>query len=391
MTSILGGRLGVALGVGALLVAGAAPAVARPAGSVERLRRDTEAIHALGVSGVQARVVGADGRQSVAVSGTAELGTGRPVPSGGYFRMASTSKTLVAVVVLQLEAEGRVSLDDGVERWLPGAVRENGNDGRRITIRQLLQHTSGVHDDLPGYTTPGEYYRQRYDVHEPEELVARAMAHAPDFPPGEGWGYSNTGYVLLDMVIEKVTGRRAHREIGDRVLRRAGMDQTRWLGTSPAVPRPHARAYQLFGPGSRVDVTDQVTVDYGNLSWVTTTRDENRLFRALMAGRLLPGRQLAEMKRTVPVSAEVERLWPGGRYGLGLVERPLSCGGTYWSHEGGDGGYITLNGVTGDGRRSAVVSMSEARGDVLEHVVEQEGAAGALIDHALCGGGAGAA
>ncbi|GAA2301225.1 hypothetical protein GCM10010402_70080 [Actinomadura luteofluorescens] len=236
MTSILRKRLGVALGVAALLVADAAPAVARPAGPVERLRQDTEAIRALGVSGVQARVVGADGRESVAVSGTAELGTGRPVPSGGYFRMASTSKTLVAVVVLQLEAEGRVSLDDGVDRWLPGVVRGNGNDGRRITIRQLLQHTSGIHDDLPGYTTPGEYYQQRYDVHEPEELVARAMAHAPDFPPGEGWGYSNTGYVLLDMVIEKVTGRRAHREIGDRVLRRAGMDQTRWLGTSPAVP-----------------------------------------------------------------------------------------------------------------------------------------------------------
>ncbi|NYD52725.1 D-alanyl-D-alanine carboxypeptidase [Actinomadura luteofluorescens] len=391
MTSILRKRLGVALGVAALLVADAAPAVARPAGPVERLRQDTEAIRALGVSGVQARVVGADGRESVAVSGTADLRTGRPVSSGGYFRMASTSKTLVAVVVLQLEAEGRVSLDDSVDRWLPGVVRGNGNDGRRITIRQLLQHTSGIHDDLPGYTTPGEYYQQRYDVYEPEELVARAMAHAPDFPPGEGWGYSNTGYVLLDMVIEKVTGRRAHREIGDRVLRRAGMDQTRWLGTSPVLPRPHARAYQLFGPGSRVDVTDQVTVDYENLSWVTTTRDENRLFRALLAGRLLPARQLAEMKRTVPVSAEVQRLWPGGRYGLGLVERPLSCGGTYWSHEGGDGGYITLNGVTGDGRRSAVVSMSEARGDALEHVVEQEDAASALIDHALCGGGAGAA
>ncbi|MEV0665978.1 serine hydrolase domain-containing protein [Actinomadura luteofluorescens] len=139
----------------ALLVADAVPAVARPAGSVEWLRRDAEAIRALGVSGVQARVVGADGRQSVAVSGTAELGTGRPVPSGGYFRMASTSKTLVAVVVLQLEAEGRLSLDDSVDRWLPGVVRGNGNDGGRITVRQLLQHTSGIHDDLPGYTTPG--------------------------------------------------------------------------------------------------------------------------------------------------------------------------------------------------------------------------------------------
>lgn len=378
------------MGVAALLAADVAPAAARPAGSVEGLRRDVEAVRALGVSGVQARVVAADGRRSVVVSGTAELGTGRPVPSEGFFRMASTSKTLVAVVVLQLVAEGRLSLDDSVERWLPGVVRGNGNDGGRIILRQLLQHTGGIHDDLPGYTTPGEYYRQRYDVHEPEELVARAMAHAPDFPPGEGWAYSNTGYVLLGMVVQKVTGRGAHEEIRDRVVRPVGLDRTRWLGTSPTLPRPHARAYQFFGPGSRVDVTDQVTVDYGNLSWVTTTRDENRLFRALLSGRLLPARQLAEMKRTVPVSAEVERMWPGGRYGLGLVERPLSCGGSYWGHEGGDGGYITLNGVTGDGRRSAVVSMSEARGDSLEHVLEQEDAASALIDHALCAGGSGA-
>lgn len=383
----------MALGVATLLAAAdVANAVARPAGSslVEQLRRDTEAIHALGVSGVQARVIAPDGRQSVATSGVADVNTGRPVRSDGYFRMASTSKTLVATVVLQLVAEGRLSLDDTVERRLPGVVRGNGNDGSRITIRQLLQHTSGIHDDLPGYTTPQEYYQQRYDVHEPEQLVARAMAHAPDFPPGEAWSYSNTGYVLLGMIIQKSTGQPVHQEIEERILRPLGLDRTRWMGTSPTLPRPHARAYQYFGPGSRVDVTDQIPVDYESLSWVTTTRDENRFFRALLAGRLLPTRQLAEMKQTVPVSAEVQQLWPGGRYGLGLVERPLSCGGTYWSHEGGDGGYITLNGVTDDGRRSAVVSMSEARGDTAEHILAQENAASELIDHALCAGGPGA-
>ncbi|MEV0495922.1 hypothetical protein [Streptomyces atratus] len=158
------------------------------------------------------------------------------------------------------------------------------------------------------------------------------------------------------------------------------------MGTSPTLPRPHAQAYQLFGPGSRADVTDQIPVDCGNLSFVTTTRNENAFLRALLAGRLLPARQLAEMKQAVPVSAEVQQLWPGGRYGLGLVERPLSCGGTYWSHEGGDGGRITLNGVTDDGRRSAVVSMSEARGDTPDHIPDQENAASALIGHALCAG-----
>ncbi|WP_251091633.1 serine hydrolase domain-containing protein [Streptomyces sp. Caat 7-52] len=392
MISALRKHLVIAVGVAALLAADAATAVARPFGPspVGRLRQDTEAIHTLGISGVQARVIAADGRQSVAISGTADLKTGRPVASDGYFRMASTSKTLVATVVLQLEAEGRLSLDDTIEHWLPGVVLGNGNDGSRITIRQLLRHTSGIQDDLPGYTTPEEYYQQRHDVHRPGQLVARAMAHAPDFPPGEGWAYSNTGYVLLDMVIQKATGRPSHREIEDRVLRPLGLDRTRWMGTSPTLPRPHAQAYQLFGPGSEVDVTDQIPVDQENLSWVTTTRDENRFFRALLAGRLLPPRQLAEMKRTVPVSPEVQRLWPGGRYGLGLVERPLSCGGTYWGHEGGDGGYITLNGVTTDGRRSAVVSMSEARGDSPEHILDQENTASALIDHALCAKGSSA-
>jgi D-alanyl-D-alanine carboxypeptidase len=383
-------RLAVVLAAFLLLAAGPATAVARPAGSSagDQLRRDTEAIHALGVSGVQARAVAPDGRQSVATSGTADLRTGRPASSDGYFRMASTAKTLVATVVLQLEAEGGLSLDDTVDHWLPGVVRGNGNDGSRITIRQLLQHTSGIANVLPGYTTAEEYYQQRHDVHSPERLVAGAMAHAPDFPPGEGWAYSNPGYVLLGMIIQRATGHPAHQEIEDRVLRPLGLDRTRWTGTSSALPRPHARAYQLFGPGSLVDVTDQVAVDH-ETSFATTTRDENRFLRALLGGRLLAPRQLAEMKQTVPVSAEVQQLWPGGRYGLGLVERPLTCGGTYWSHEGGDGGYITLNGVTDDGRQSAVVSMSEARGDTAEHILAQENAAAALIDNALCTEGGG--
>ncbi|MCZ4556292.1 serine hydrolase [Rhodococcus maanshanensis] len=388
MTSTKRMHLAVTLGVATILVAGVAAAVVHSAGdsSVEQLRQDTEAIHALGVSGVQARVIEPDGQQSVATSGTTDRNTGSPVNSDGYFRMASTSKTLVATVILQLEAEDGLSLDDTVDHWLPEVVQGNGNDGSRITIRQLLQHTSGIHDDLPGYTTPEEYYQQRHDLYEPEQLVARAVAHAPAFPPGEGWEYSNTGYVLLDMIIEKATGQPGHQEIDDRILRPLGLDQTRWMGTSPTLPQPHARAYQFFGPDSVVDVTDQIPVSE-NLSWVTTTSDENDFFRALLAGRLLPARQLDEMKQTVPVSAEVQQMWPDGRYGLGLVERPLSCGRTYWSHEGGDGGYITLNGVTDDGKRSAVVSMSEARGDTLEHIQQQTITASTLIDHALCAGG----
>ncbi|MGW4357102.1 serine hydrolase domain-containing protein [Nocardia sp. NPDC004582] len=377
-----------ATALAALLVAGTAAGCADPAESsvAEQLHRDTEAIHALGISGVQARVIEPDGTQSVATSGTADRTTADPVPSDGYFRMASTAKTFVATVVLQLAGEGTIALDDTVDRWLPDVVRDNGNDGTRITLRQLLQHTSGIHDDLPGYTTPEEYYRLRYDTYAPAQLIARAMAHAPDFAPGTGWQYSNTGYILLAEVVQRATGRPVHTEIENRIVIPLGLRRTRWLGDASTLPQPHARAYQFFGPGSEVDVTDQIALEPENLSWVTTTEDENIFFRALLGGRLLHPDRLAEMKRSVPVSGDLETLWPGRRYGLGLAERPLSCGGTYWSHEGGDGGYITLNGVTEDGSRSAVVSMSEALGDTPEHIVAQESVGGALIDHALCAG-----
>ncbi|MEU3571183.1 serine hydrolase domain-containing protein [Kitasatospora sp. NPDC036755] len=395
-------RLAVAAGVAVLLCADAATAVARPAGppaaadlsapagssatagpSVpEQLRRDTAALHDLGISGVQARAIGPDGRQAVATSGTADVTTGRPVSPDGYFRMASTAKTLVATVVLQLEAEGRLSLDDTVGHWLPEVARAKGGAG--ITVRRLLQHTGGIKDDLPGYGTKDEYEQERHKVYTPEELVARA-----EFLDDTGWRYSNTGYIMLDMIIERATGRPAEREVEDRVLRPLGLDRTRTTGTSPTLPRPHARAYQLFpAPDGRVDVTEQIPMVSG-LSWVTTTRDENVFLRALLGGRLLPARQLAEMKETVPVDAATEALWPHGRYGLGLVERPLDCGGSFWGHDGGDAGFITVNGVTEDGRRSAVVSMSEALGDTPDHIEAQEGAAGALIEHALCAGSPG--
>ncbi|MEU6817904.1 serine hydrolase domain-containing protein [Streptomyces sp. NPDC046860] len=281
-------RLAITLSAAILLATGTVTASARPAdssASLDQLRRDTEAIHALGVSGVQARTIAPDGRQSVATSGTADLRTGRPLSPDGYFRMASTAKTLVATVVLQLEAEGRLSVDDTVDHWLPGVVEGNGNDGRRVTVRQLLQHTSGINNVMPGYTTADEYYLQRHDVYSPEQLVARAMTDVPVFRPGRGWAYSNPGYVLLGMIVERATGHPAHQEIEDRVLRPLGLDQTRWTGTSATLPRPHAEGYQLFSPDSLVNVTDQVAVDH-ETSFATTTRDENRLLRALRGPRV---------------------------------------------------------------------------------------------------------
>ncbi|MFE4799983.1 serine hydrolase domain-containing protein [Streptomyces sp. NPDC056708] len=385
------GKRRLAAAAATLLTAGAAVAIplladaheaTAPGYRQDDLRRDTDAIQALGVTGVQTRVTTRPGRDLVATSGVAEADTDRPVPRNGYFRMASTGKALVATVVLQLVDEHKLALDDTVDRWLPGLVDGNGNDGRRITIRQLLQHTSGIHDDdLPGYTTPQEYYDRRYDTYTPQQIVALAMRHRPD-PPGTGWNYSNTGYALLDMIIEKVTDRPWHQEVQDRVLKPLGMDHTYLPGSTPTLRRPHANGYQLFPSGERVDVTKVILPDPGG--YVSTTADVNRFFQALLGGELLPQARLAEMQDTVPVNKKIQVFWPHGRYGLGLVNRPLSCGGSYWSHEGGDGGYITLNGATDDGSRAVTVSMSTALGDSPDNALRQEQAASNLLDHALC-------
>jgi D-alanyl-D-alanine carboxypeptidase len=348
------------------------------------LQRDVDAVHAAGVTGVQARLVTRDGRQLVATAGVADRGTGQPVPPTGYFRIASTGKTFVATVALQLVAEGRLSLDDTVERWLPGVVRGNGNDGRRITVGQLLQHTSGIHDDFPDFASAADYYLHRYDVYTPEEIVTRAMSHPPDFTPGTAWGYSTTGYILADMIIERVTGRPWNEEVSRRIIRPLGLTHTFWPGLSPTLPQPHAKAYKQFQTDGLVDVTEQVIADPEGAT-ISTTGDLNRFFRALLGGRLLPPAQLAEMKRTIPIGPDFEQLLPGARYGLGLFQRPLPCGGTFWSHPGGDAGYLTDDGVTADGRRSVAISMTGEPGSSPADFIRLQRTVDTLLAHALCG------
>jgi D-alanyl-D-alanine carboxypeptidase len=351
-----------------------------------RLQRDADAITTHGVTGVQARLTTSDGLDLTATSGVADLTDRQPVSAAGYFRIASVTKAFVATVTLQLAGEHRLSLDDPVERWLPGVVSGNGNDGRAITIRQLLQHTSGIHDDYPDYTSAADFYQHRYDTYTPEQLVARAMRHHPDFRPGTAWGYGNTDYVLLGMVIERVTGHSWHDQARDRIIRPLGLNHTFWPGSSPTLPRPHAETYQRFRAGEPlVDVTEQVgSGTNGEAGLVSTTADLDRFFRALLGGRLLPPAQLALMEQSVPVSTEFEQLMPGARDGLGLFSRPLSCGGVYWGHEGGDSGWISAAGVTSDGRRSVTVSLSGVLADSPADVQRVEQAESKLVDDALC-------
>ncbi|WP_455362484.1 serine hydrolase domain-containing protein [Streptomyces sp. SYSU K21746] len=319
----------------------AAAADARPAGSGhDATRQAIEAAVRDGVPGVVAQVQDRNGTWT-GTAGVADRRTGRERHAADRYRVGSITKTFVATVLLQLEAEGRVDLDDTVEKWLPGLVRGNGHDGRSITLRQLLNHTSGIYSYTsdPGFVRDvfGEgFFEHRYDTWTPRQLVGLAMTHRPDFAPGTSWNYSNTNYVVAGLVIEKVTGRPYGSEIERRILRPLGLRATSVPGTSARMPKPSGRAYSKLSDDPAATKIHDVTELNPSIAgaageMISNSSDLQRFYRALLRGKLLPKQQLKEMTTTVAVSDEL----PGFRYGLGLTQQKLSCGKDVWGHGGG--------------------------------------------------------
>lgn len=371
------------------LLATLVPAAAGAVGAEpSQLQRDADALRDAGVTGVSVRLETAHRVQTVR-SGVGDLDTGRPVPRNGFLRIGSTTKTFVATVLLQLAGEGRLSLEDTVDRWLPGVVRGQGNDGRRVTLHQLLQHTSGLPDYLgevvPDFSATG-YRENRWTTYTSEQRVAFAMKHPPAFAPGTGWEYSNTNYVLTGMVIEAVTGRSWEHEVQARIVGPLDLRHTLTPGDWPFLPRPHARNYQQFEPDGPMTDTTLAYLPFdadADGSVISTAADTNRFFRALVRGELLAPAQLAEMQRTVEVPEE-DGSPPGTRDGLGVFWTPLSCGGGYWEHSGSGFGYVVAPAVTPDGRSAVTVSVHSSPGAEDAAIRQVQGITD-LIDHALCG------
>jgi D-alanyl-D-alanine carboxypeptidase len=378
--TIAAATLAAATAVG---VAVAIPASASPTSTPNALQQQVNAVQQTGTVGVAAEVTSPNG-QRFANAGQADTATSTPVRSGDQFRIGSSTKTFVATVMLQLVAEHRVSLDDTVARWLPGVVSGNGNDGSRITVRDLLQHTSGLFDyidDLPELSSTAGFQANRFTTYTAAQLVGIAMRHAPDFAPGTGWEYSNTNYVLAGMIIDRVTGHSWQQEVTQRIIVPLGLRHTVAPFTSTTIPGPHMDGYSDFGAGPAIDVTalDPSAADAAG-AMISTTDDLTRFYQALVAGKLLPATQLAEMETTVPAPGLTD-IWPGVRYGLGLMEIPLSCGGGYFAHGGDLPGYSTREGVTEDGKRIAV---AEETGDGHNADLSTEHAMDTLVDQELC-------
>ncbi|MEU9083685.1 serine hydrolase domain-containing protein [Streptomyces sp. NPDC048357] len=304
-------------------------------------------------------------------SGVADVRTGRAALEQGRFRAGSVTKTFTSAVVLQLVAEGRLDLNRPVRQYLPGTVPEGYG---KVTVRQLLDHTSGI----PAADGPGdgfeEQWEHRFDVTDPHDQLTNAFAKKREFAPGSSQHYLNINYTVLGVLIEKVTGTSYEEAVTRRILKPLGLRQTSFPArTQTKIHGPHNRGYQatVAADGSRElrDVTEWNSSDrWAAGDIISTTADLERFTIALFSGRIVPGAQLEEMF-TVPA---VKDFVSGKDAAMtaGMSKIVLPDGTVAWGKTGGRHGYNTAIGGTRDLSRTLVYSVNatDAKGQDMNKV-----------------------
>lgn len=364
----------------------AATAASAPRTGLDRaaLDRTLKAFHDAGMYGAYSAVRdGAEEWQGAA--GVADVGTQRPTAPGMRHRIGSVTKSFTAVAVLQEVGKGHIELDAPIGRYLPDLVP--GERGRAITVRMLLNHTSGIGDYSAAiFATPNSMEENRFHQFAPRELARLGLKAKPLGKPGEAHHYANTNYVIAGLLLRKVTGESPEAYITEHVIRKAGLRHT-YFPRSPYITGPHAKMYEAAYGGYNPPRDFSVY----NMSWVSTagslisTMDDlNRFYRALLGGELLAPAQLRQMKTTVPV--------PGSkmRYGLGLFRTTMPCG-EFWGHNGLVPGAMTWSLSTEDGRHQMSLGFNLTRYQKLDgnNHPEDDGpidvAMSAHILQAVCG------
>ncbi|MGW7270922.1 serine hydrolase domain-containing protein [Streptomyces sp. NPDC054864] len=377
--------VGGALAAGAMLSTSpgaVSRAVARPSGSADAVGAalpplDPDALRAAicdltrpPSTSSQLRVTGSAGSWSGA-AGVADLGSGRAVEADDAIRAGSVTKVFIAAVVLQLVARHRVELDTAIGRCLPGLLPA---PFARITVAQLLNHTSGLpdHQGMPDLRTPEEVIRHRFDRWTPRELVA-TVTHGPlKFPPGTKQEYRGINYVLLALLIERLCGMRYGDAIRERVLRPLGLERTSLPGDDIRLHGRHVRGYLRMTDGTLRDVTVcNPSSSWGEGELISTVDDLSRFLEALFRGALLPPHAMEQLF-TLP-SADVLMLdGSPARYSMGLQKATVN-GVTFWGKTGEWYGYRMRIFSTRDQRRRFVLTYTptplNAREDMTERVV----------------------
>ncbi len=355
------------------------------------LRSALDSVHRAGVPGVFAEVRAGE-QVWRGASGVADLETGRPVETGLRQRVGSITKTFVSAAVLLEVESGRIGLDAPIGDYLPRLVP--GERGRRITVRMLLNHTSGLAEYLPyafpslKELAPGSLDDNRFREFRPAELIDMGVGAPATGEPGSTPGvYSNTNYLLLGELLEHVTGTPVEKHIARSVIEPAGLAHT-GFPVGPRIEEPHSRIYEaMFGsidPPRDYSVYDMSWVMTG-AGLISTVEDLNRFYGKLLGGEIVSPSSLAQMQRTVPVIAQDGRLLD---YGLGLYKTEIPGHGTFWGHDGTVWGALTMAWTRPGGGRQFSAAMNLARwakpdAEGTPHPIDD--ALAALKLQALCG------
>jgi D-alanyl-D-alanine carboxypeptidase len=261
--------------------------------------------------------------------GTSDLASNAPMQLDDHVRIASITKTFTGVAILQLVDEGRLSLDDVLSSYLEGV--ENGD---RITIRNLLDMTSGLFD----FTSDDKFLKDFTDhplmFFAPQDVLDILQRHKPDFSPGEKVSYCDTNYILLGMIVEKVTGQPVQTTITEKLLKPLGLKHTSFP-TAPAIPEPFAHGYYAGedGKGEFKDYTaTNPAVAWTAGAMISTLADLRLWGKALATGALLTPARHAEQMRFGTMTPKP--LYVG--YGFGIA----NFGGLI-GHNGAIFGYTT--------------------------------------------------
>lgn len=306
-----------------------------------------------------------------AALGVSDLATGVPMNVRSAMRIGSITKTFTATVVLHLVEEGRLQLDDPI-----GKYRSDVPDGANITLRELLNMTSGLFD----YTADSGFMQTVADnphkVWAPEELLKAAFRHQPYFPPGQSWRYSNTNYIVLGLLVEQITGQPIARLFQREIFEPLNMSGT-YLpsGASGALPNPHPHGYTF---SSATATTPQDVTDFNpSLAWaagsaISTVRDMRIWARALATGRLLS--PAIQQERLTWIDLGVKWVNADLRDGLGIGD----FGGVI-GHDGEVPGFQSFEGYFPEKGATVVVLTNLSAGpdgtapaDALEKIIQQQ-------------------
>ncbi|WP_344882039.1 serine hydrolase domain-containing protein [Allokutzneria multivorans] len=351
-------RIGVAAVLATALSTGVASA-GQPALDPVALQASLTKLHEAGMPAVYAAV--RDGKQHwQGAAGVSEVDTeDTRVPARANFehRIGSVTKPMIATAVLQLVAAKKIALDGPIGDYLPENVP--GDLGRRVSVRMLLNHTSGIADFVAAlFPKPEDIEANRLRDFDSASLVRTALPLPPTGAPGERWSYSNTNYLILGLLLTKVTKADFREYVERNVLRPAGMERTYFPRKETKIRGPHAKAYEeLYGafvPPKDFSVYKMTWADAAG-EIIAPMADVVAFHKALQSGKLLAPAQLAEMKRTVPILAPNGT--KVGEYGLGLNVYALPCG-RIWGHDGAVWGMGTFSGSTEDGGRQLSVGTN---------------------------------